>query len=76
MTDRQLYRFFQGVAIVLFIVQSMLTAALGPLAEDLGLTRFGIAVMALFNVGIGAALIYLPAVNKQPMNRRGDSTDG
>lgn len=62
MSEQQAYNLRRLAAIVLFILQSVVTAAVTQYAADLGLTRFWLAVLGLVNIAIGGALLALPRV--------------
>lgn len=73
MTDATIYRLLQILSVLLTVASvCMATASNLP---DLGLGRQTIAVLIVVQAGISVVQLYLPGANKQPGNRRGDSTD-
>ena len=62
MGDQSKYDLARVVAVGMFIIQSVVTAAIGQFRADLGLTPFWVAVLSLVNVGIGAYILASPRV--------------
>lgn len=69
LSDQQRYDLRRALAVALFVVQALVTAAIGQYRQDLGLTPFAVAVLSLVNVGIGAGLLASPRAQGDGMPR-------
>ena len=75
MSDRYLYNLGRVFAVVLVIAQAVITQCITNFVDDLSMTRAQVAVLSLVVTGISTAMLFLPQVQREAGNKRGDSSD-
>jgi hypothetical protein len=73
MTDANIYNLLKVFAGVLAVASAMIAVAVN--LPDLGLTKQGVAILAVVQAGISATIAFLPQINKVAGTIRGDSRD-
>lgn len=57
---------------MVFVLQLIVTATITQYAQDLGLTKFWMAVLGLIHVALGGALVFLPRIQGDGVKRSDD----